>query len=341
MIQLKFSRAIRIFPFTILMLILFVAITIIGCNSSSKKQVPPQSQSSNSDNEKVPDELKEIESKIDHIVIVLNGPIAYKDNEQKDKNTEEDNSKTGNQNKDEDAGSKESSNAGTKSNEGNQQNKGNQGENQANGQQNNGNQTNVTQKEQPKNQSILKNDGTNVKTNSVDEKAWQDALDDLKSVHSKWNAYMPKAVSVHIGTNAIESFSDALNNVTNIFREKDRIKTLIAVNKVYYYITDFYKNYKNKKSPELKKIKYYTRDIILESINNNWNKTDSEFSNLQYSWNVAKTTVSKEEDEKSDKLDMAILEFSKVIKEKNSELINIKGALLLKNLQDFEDDKEQ
>ena len=138
-----------------------------------------------------------------------------------------------------------------------------------------------------------------------------------------------------------DDFSTALNNLTNAIISKNQNNTLMAANRLYSYIPDFYYLYRTKTSPEIKRLRYYSRSAVLNAMTANWAQADTDINSLKASWSLFKNTVPKDQQELSSKLDFSLQELEKVVKEKNQPLVDIKGRVALSNVQEMEKALEQ
>lgn len=154
---------------------------------------------------------------------------------------------------------------------------------------------------------------------------------------------MPMAAKMGAGKNSIENFSSALNSLTSTSISKNRTNTLMASSYLYAYIPDFYALYKTQTSPEVKKLRHYTRNAMLNVMTGNWTQADTDMNNLKATWSLYKNALGKDQQEISGKLDFSVQELEKVIKEKNQPLSDIKGRVALANVEALEKslDKEK
>jgi hypothetical protein len=90
-------------------------------------------------------------------------------------------------------------------------------------------------------------------------------------------------------------------------------------------------------SPELKRVRYYTRDAVLNSLKPDWAVADADIISLKSSWLTYRNTADKKLNEEISKLDYSINELEKVIKDKNQPLIDIKGRVVLSNINFLEE----
>jgi len=135
----------------------------------------------------------------------------------------------------------------------------------------------------------------------------------------------------------IDGFSSTLNNLTNIIIDKNKTNTLMASSSLYSYIPQFYSLYRSEISPELKKIRYCTRNSMLNAMmTGNWEQAEYDLKTLQSIWSVFKNTLPEDMQESSSMLEFSIFEFEKVLLEKNQPLTDIKGRVTMSNIETLE-----
>jgi len=158
----------------------------------------------------------------------------------------------------------------------------------------------------------------------------------INTMHYQWNDYMPSAVKKGASKTLVDNFSNALNDLTDIVIAKNKTNALLAANYLYAYIPDLYSLYKSSESPEIKRIRYFTRNAMLNSITANWAQVDKDMNSLKPSWGLYKNVLGKDQQESAGKLDLSISELDKVVQEKNQPLIDIKGRIVMSNIESIE-----
>ncbi len=196
------------------------------------------------------------------------------------------------------------------------------------------------QQEQNKPQGTQDQQGTQQKQAQQPD-PWEGVTSLVNTMHYEWNSYMPSAAKSGVSKAVIENFSTALNGLTTAVISKNKINSLVASNSLYASIPDFYALYRTKVSPEIKRIRYYIRSAVLNSVTGNWNQADTDINNLKATWSLYKNAVSKDQQEIAGKLDFSIFELEKVIKEKNQILSDIKGRVALSNIEAMEKSLEE
>ena len=368
-----------------LLLIAILTFTILfaGCNgkqsqekgqaaerqSAETQRQPGNEGEASEQSDEIPEDLEKIEQDLEQIVKILNGPIATSEEEEnagKDKELEksggagdsgskqDDSSKEGEENQSEETGTKEEGNQENQDKENNNENEQQNGGVQENeqedkdqdkkqGQEEDKDQQNKEGQQEGKDQQKHQKDAG---IQQFDEKVpWQEVTPVINRLHLSWNSYEPKAAKSENSQDKLRNFSSALNELTNSIYSKNRNSALIKANKCYGEITKLYSIYKKPNVTEIKKLKYYTRNIMLGSMNNDWTQTIENMEQIKTVWDVLKSNLSENYKEDSDTLDFSIKELEKVIKEKNQNLVDLKGRIVLTNIESIDkklkDDSQQ
>lgn len=286
---------------------LVLGLTLCSCGQSGKKPTPQQqSAETEQQGDKIPEQLTKMEDSIEKIFKELNGPTIATKEEEAAKGGQKDKAGQSNQKQE------------TKKQEGGgEQGKG--GENKEGG----GGKPEASQEKQPA-------------PSPAPPDPWQKINTIVNELHYQWNAYTPMASKNGANKNLMDNFGNALNALTNTINAKNKSSAMQATSNLYGYIPDFYYLYKTKASPEIKRIRHFTRSSMLNAMNGNWTQTDADVNNLKASWNMYKNIVPKDLQEAANKLDFAIYEYEKVTKEKNQQLSDIKGRVVMSNIESLE-----
>lgn len=285
--------------------LVFSLLTACGSQQSSQSgSSQTESSKSDSEPEKVPSDLTDLENNIEMIIKTLNGPAVQVKQEarQGGKGMESGQSNTSSQ---ESQGTQ-----GNQSSQGNQNSQGSQSSQQG--------------QQQSQSSSSSQQDPMTMIPKLVDK------------MHYQWNNLMPAAIKKGAKKDLINNFGTALNNLSDTITSKNKMNIMVAANNVYAYIPDLYSLFKTKPSPEIKRVRYYSRSAILNALTANWTQADSDITNLKSVWSLYKNSLKKEQQDIANKLDLSIMELEKVVKGKNAQLVNIKGKVELSNTEDLE-----
>ena len=151
---------------------------------------------------------------------------------------------------------------------------------------------------------------------------------------------MSEAIKKGASNDLVNNVDNSLNNLSNIVKSKNKMNIMIAANRLYAYIPDLYSLFQPKSSPQIKRMRYYSREAILNASIADWNQADSNINSLKSVWALYKNSLNKDQQDLANKLDLSIYELEKVVKERNQSLVNIKGKIELSNMQHLEETTE-
>jgi hypothetical protein len=167
------------------------------------------------------------------------------------------------------------------------------------------------------------------------QQVWQKVDKTINSLHYEWNDLMPEITKKGADMKLVDVFDNSLNSLTTEAESRDKAKVMFSANKLYSHISDLFSLYRTKMSPELKRMIYYTRNIILESEKENWEQAGKDKESLERTWSLLRNTLEDEQKKIGDKLDFSIYELKKVVSEKNKQLADIKGRIALNNIKEL------
>ncbi|WP_265443007.1 hypothetical protein [Acetivibrio straminisolvens] len=320
---------------------IIISLIFSGCsknqsdNANKNPEIQQQQFGSENQGDEIPEQLENLENNIERIFSTLDGPaIELKSGKQQKQNQKQQKTQDGNEEHpkaekktEEKADNSKGNNEGQK-NEGSKddssKDKNGEGEEKQNGDTKN---ESTGQKNQPS--------ATGMEEEEKDP--WKEIDKIINTLHYEWNSYTPLAAKNNASRDLIDGFSTALNSLTDTIISKNKTNTLLAASYLYAYIPDFYSLYRTETSPEIKRVRYYTRNAMLNAMTANWEQADSDMKNLKSIWNIYKNVVSEEQKELSSQLDYSIQEFEKVLSEKNQPLCDIKGRVVMSNIQSLEE----
>lgn len=290
------------------MLSIFLAsitlLTACSSNQSSGSSSGSSSGTSQSDPgvEKAKSSLTGLENNIEMVIKALGGPAVQQESQQNSGSLQT---------------SRDDESQGNKSSQQAQQ--GQESQNSQQGQQSQGNQSSQQ--------------GQQNKASSTNQQNLMDKVSQIvNQMHYQWNDLMPEAIKKGAKKGLIDNIDNAINELSVTTASKDKMNALLAANQLYDYIPDLYALIKPRPSPEIKKILYYSRNIILNSSVANWAQADSDIKSLKSTWDIYKNSLSKDQKDAENKLELSIYELEKVVKNRNESLVDIKGKVEFSNI---------
>ena len=305
--------------------ILVITLLMGGCGKNSEQpNAQLQSAQQQQTQEKEPEKLINIEKNMETLIETLGGPSV--------KMVEEEGEKGGEQ-----QGTKQQ---GTQQ-QGTQQQGTQQQGTQQQGTQQQGTQQQGTQQQGTQQQGTQQQGTQQQGTQQQDVGKWPEIATLISNLHYQWNEFMPEIAKKGADMKLVDNFDNALNKLTTTVSTKDTKKTLASLNDLYSYIPDLYSLYRLKMSPEAKRMIYYARSIVLEAQNNNWDQVVKDNEALEKSWSLFRNTLEKEQQQIGDKLNFSVYELNKVSSEKNKQLSDIKGRIVLSNIKELQKSFEE
>ncbi|ODM24924.1 hypothetical protein EFD62_04805 [Acetivibrio mesophilus] len=321
---------------------IIISLLLCSCSNNEKNKKntenpePKQQQlGAETQGDEIPEQLESLENSIEKIILTLDGPaIELEKGKQQEKNRENEKKETDKEQGGQGKNQAEEKDGSTKEGNGGKQNedskdegdkdKGGEKEGKESGGSNKegtgqGNEPSATGMEEQK------------------EDPWKEIDKTINILHYQWNSYTPLAAKKNAGSDLIDGFSTALNSLTDTIISKNKTNTLLAASYLYAYVPDFYSLYRTETSPEIKRVRYYTRNAMLNAMTANWEQADSDVKNLKTIWNMYKNIIPEEQKELSSQLDYSIQEFEKVLSDKNQSLCDIKGRVVMSNIQALEE----
>ncbi len=155
----------------------------------------------------------------------------------------------------------------------------------------------------------------------------------LRDIHTQWNVYEGQAVMDGAPPEILTKFEEAVTHLSNSIFSKDEMKTLVAANQSYQYIPEFLNLYKHNKPPETKKMKFHIQQILFDSKMNKWDLSTMHLKGLDEAWTITQSKMKKDNSQLNQRISNAIRDFENAVKTKNPRLVDIKGEILLKNIE--------
>ena len=313
------------FSNTVCLVVILTALIITpGCRKSSQQQnTQLQSAKEKTTEEQEPEKLKTIETSIESLFETLGGPSVKIETSGKGGAS----SQQGSQQQSTQQGSQQQS-----TQQGSQQQSTQQGTQQQGTKQS-------AQKKTGSSPSPAKKSGQQKPANPPEKWAEIDKL--INNLHYQWNDFMPEIAKKGADMKFIDSFDTALNNLTTTVAAKDKEKVMTSANELYKSVPDLYSIYRTKMSPEVKRLIYYTRNIILESARDNWTQVKKDNDSIEKSWSLFRNTLAKDQQQIADKLNFSIYELKKVTGDKSKQLSGLKGKIVLNNIKELEQSFEK
>lgn len=172
-------------------------------------------------------------------------------------------------------------------------------------------------------------------------KKFESIKKDVQSLHSSWNSYEAKAITDFAMQSAINDFESALNNLTKTVESQDAYQSLLEVNQLYKYLPDFYMLYESKVPPDLDRIRFSAKKIMLLSDKKDFTGANDVLLYFENIWMTARPKLKKDNAEEVSKFEFAFADLKNAVIAKNDMIVRAKAEVLLKLVDEIEKKAEK
>jgi hypothetical protein len=172
-------------------------------------------------------------------------------------------------------------------------------------------------------------------------KKYEDIKKDVLELHSAWNSYEAKAISDFAMQTTINDFESALNNLTKTVEAQDAYLSLLEINQLYKYLPDFYMLYESKVPPDLDRLRFAAKKIMLLSEKQNFTGANDVLLYFENVWMTARPKLKSENAEIVSKFEFAFADLKNAVIAKNDMIVEAKSEVLLKLVDEIEKKAEK
>ena len=172
-------------------------------------------------------------------------------------------------------------------------------------------------------------------------KKYESIKKDVLELHSAWNSYEAKAISDFAMQTTINDFESALNNLTKTVEAQDAYLSLLEINQLYKYLPDFYMLYESKVPPDLDRLRFAAKKIMLLSEKQNFTGANDVLLYFENIWMTARPKLKSENAEIVSKFEFAFADLKNAVIAKNDMIVEAKSEVLLKLVDEIEKKAEK
>jgi len=166
-------------------------------------------------------------------------------------------------------------------------------------------------------------------------KQWATINTKVDELNVQWNSYEPEALKAGVAATVIENFESALNDLTDKAALRDQYGAILAANHLTRYIPDFLEKYTNKTPPDLQRLSFYTREILLNARADHWESAQTNVTMIQTIWRRIEPIVPPQGKTAASKFDLSLSDLENVVQATNANLVKVKGNIVLKNIEEL------
>ena len=139
----------------------------------------------------------------------------------------------------------------------------------------------------------------------------------------------------------INDFESALNNLTKTVEVQDAYLGLLEVNQLYKYLPDFYMLYESKVPPDLDRLRFAAKKIMLLGEKQNFAGANDVLLYFENIWMTARPKLKSENAEVVSKFEFAFADLKNSVIAKNEMIVKAKSEVLLKLIDEIEKKAEK
>lgn len=218
---------------------------------------------------------------------------------------------------------------------------GQSGEQGGGGGKNGGGENSGGQQNQPSQIPKLTPEQLKMKLEQEKYKKFESIKKDVLELHSAWNSYEAKAISDFAMQTTINDFESALNNLTKTVEVQDAYLSLLEVNQLYKYLPDFYMLYESKVPPDLDRLRFAAKKIMLLGEKQNFAGANDVLLYFENIWMTARPKLKSENAEVVSKFEFAFADLKNSVIAKNDMIVEAKSEVLLKLIDEIEKKAEK
>ncbi|WP_300300886.1 hypothetical protein [Anaerosolibacter sp.] len=173
---------------------------------------------------------------------------------------------------------------------------------------------------------------------SLDE-VWTSVNATILGLHNKWNVLEPQLIQQGVSPESMNSFENALDNLTKFGFEKKYFETLSVANNLTAYLPDFRAYFKREVPPSIYTLKYQVRNLVLNAAVGDYDVAQESLSKLKdHGQTLKPQLIEKKAKATTDKYDASVNNLEKSLAKKDLQLIKINSSIVLKNILLMEED---
>lgn len=168
--------------------------------------------------------------------------------------------------------------------------------------------------------------------------AWQAMSKKIKSLHEGWNSYETEEKKGSLSLEKTDQFSNSLNNLTKSIEDKEILKVYEYGSQCFLNISPMFDLYKDDLGGETNKIKHGVYLAYLRFLEDRILQGTNILKQLESSINNIKLKIGEDQDKIKvvDKINMAIGDMEKAMKENSLKLIRIKRDIVIDKIKELE-----
>jgi uncharacterized membrane protein YgcG len=159
---------------------------------------------------------------------------------------------------------------------------------------------------------------------------------DVADLHTAWNAFESKSQNQLLMQDSISGFESTLNSLTKSAQSNNVYQSLLDVTQLYKYMPDFYVSYSSKTPPELGKLRFGAKKILLLSEKGKFTDAKDTYDYMAGVWSAIRPKLPTDSKDKINQMEFSFTDLKNAIEAKDPTIVKAKADVMLKIIDELE-----
>ncbi|SCY49486.1 hypothetical protein [Alkaliphilus peptidifermentans] len=160
----------------------------------------------------------------------------------------------------------------------------------------------------------------------------------VAGIHRKWNVLEPQLRKAGASSDDVETFENKLGDASISVSNKEILTSLLEFNELTSCLNDFRGHFSSKAPQEIYEVKYRVRQSVLMASLEDFEEAENEINEAEEIGDSLKQRlVEKNEGDGFQQFKLSIEDYKNELEEENFHLTQVKGAIIIKNIEQIID----
>jgi len=170
------------------------------------------------------------------------------------------------------------------------------------------------------------------------EKIWYQIGQLASGLHQKWNILEPQLQKAGVSKTSIDGFEENLTSTTLLITTKEGKASLLGLNELSNSLYGFTGHFKSKTPTEVMQIAYHIREAVLLASEDDFSAAIRNTEKAkELGEGLRQRLTEKDASDIAQKFELSMEDIRKALDTENFQLIQIKGAIVIKNVVEMEE----
>lgn len=167
---------------------------------------------------------------------------------------------------------------------------------------------------------------------------WQNEIKILKALHQNWNSLEPDALEAGLGLSSRNNFEEELDQLSEAIGQEKVKESFSSTINLYNNYADIVAVFANRLPAEFFRVNYESMSAIFYGEENDWQMAINHARKLEECWETLKMQAKDADKKLINRIEFAVQDLLKTIENQQTDLLLIKGEILMKNLAKLEEE---